>query len=180
MIKIQCTDTQIEIDSNRSKLISNILADENENENEIVPVPYYSTLVYSAFDENIDLDQKETLEISKILECANFLDISSTFNKICRYIAYKIKNKNNELINLVLNNLDKPWDWDLVSRNPGITMQNILDNPDKPWKWYYVSQNSDVTTQFILDNPDKPWNWYGISENPNITMQFILNHPDKP
>jgi hypothetical protein len=102
MVKIQCTDMLIEIDSSGSRLVSNILDDNDE----IVPVPYHSTLVYNAFDENLDLNQKETQEISKILECANFLDVNLTFDKIC-------------------NNPDKSWDWDGISQNPNIIVCNI-------------------------------------------------------
>jgi hypothetical protein len=120
MVKIQCTDMLIEIDSSGSRLVSNILDDNDE----IVPVPYHSTLVYNAFDENLDLNQKETQEISKILECANFLDVNLTFDKICKYIVHKIK-QNNKFIDLILNNPDKSWDWDGISQNPNIIVCNI-------------------------------------------------------
>ena len=35
----------------------------------------------------------------------------------------------------ILDNPDKPWDWDGISLNPNITMKDIIDNPDKPWEW---------------------------------------------
>jgi hypothetical protein len=178
MIKIQCIDTLIEIDSSGSKLISTILDDNYDDE--IIPVPYHSTLVHHSLDENLDIGQKETEEISKILECANFLDTHS-FDKICRYIANKIKKQqNNQFIDLILSHPDKPWDWQIISSNPNITMQFIIDNPDKPWDWGTISRHPNITMQNILDHPDKPWDWGTISRHPNITMQFILDNPDKP
>ena len=59
-----------------------------------------------------------------------------------------------EIINKYQN---KPWDWDIISGNPNITMEIIENNPDKPWNWGF----------------------YGISDNPNITMDFIEKHIDK-
>ncbi len=41
----------------------------------------------------------------------------------------------------VLDNPDKPWDWNELSVNPNITMKDVLDNPGNPWNWYYLSQN---------------------------------------
>ena len=63
-------------------------------------------------------------------------------------------------------NLDKPWDWQGISRNPNITMKYIKENPDKPWNWYGISWNPNITMKDILENPDNPWNWNGISRNP--------------
>jgi len=58
-------------------------------------------------------------------------------------------------------------------------MKDILENPDKPWNWDNISLHSNITMKDILENPDKPWNWENISENPNLTTQFVRNHLDK-
>ena len=73
-------------------------------------------------------------------------------------------------------NLDKPWNWNDVSKNPNITMKFIEKNPDKPWNWNGVSFNPNITMEFIEKNPDKPWDWHGVSSNPNITMEIIDKH----
>ena len=63
--------------------------------------------------------------------------------------------------------------------------QFIIDNPDKPWDWDYISENPNITMKDILDNPDKPWDWDYISWNPNIfspthlsflNVAFGINH----
>ena len=85
----------------------------------------------------------------------------------------------NKFFKLILDNPDKNWNWDYISRNPNITTKIILDNPDINWNWCFISLNPNITMKFILDNPDKKWNWYYVSENPNITIKFILDNPDK-
>ena len=54
----------------------------------------------------------------------------------------------------------------------------IIDNPDKPWDWNWISRNTNITWDIIKANPDIPWDWEGISWNPNITMDIIRDNPD--
>ena len=92
-------------------------------------------------------------------------------------------------------------DWWSVSRNPGITMQDIIDNPQCFWeffavsenpnltvdilsmyapirfKWYSVTSNPGITMQDIMDHPEYPWDPYAICENPNLSIQMILDTP---
>ena len=57
--------------------------------------------------------------------------------------------------------------------------QFILDNPDKPWDWEWISKNPNINWEIIENNHDKDWDWYWISNNPNITWEIIENNPDK-
>ena len=36
-------------------------------------------------------------------------------------------------MDFILNNSDKQWDWEELSKNPNITMDIIEKNIDKPW-----------------------------------------------
>ena len=58
-------------------------------------------------------------------------------------------------------------------------MDIIENNPDKPWNWEWISQNPNITIEDFKKHPDKPWNWDCICINPNITMEFIENHLNK-
>ena len=51
--------------------------------------------------------------------------------------------------------------------------QFILNNSNKPWDWDYLSENPNITWEIIQANPDKPWDWGFISGNPNITWKII-------
>ncbi len=61
----------------------------------------------------------------------------------------------------------------MLSWNPNITFDIVLNNLDKPWNWYYLSANSNITFDNVLNNPDKHWNWYYLSFNPNITFDIV-------
>ena len=43
--------------------------------------------------------------------------------------------------------------------------QFILDNPDKPWDWDKLSRNPNVTWDIVQQNPDIPWDWSQLSFN---------------
>ena len=44
-------------------------------------------------------------------------------------------------LKFINDNLDKYWNWRVISKNPNITMKDILDNPDKDWNWDRISRN---------------------------------------
>jgi hypothetical protein len=86
----------------------------------------------------------------------------------------------NITINIIKDNILKKWNWIHISKNKGITWDAIVNNPELPWNWFTISQNPNITLRIIKENPDKPWNWYFISMNPNITWKIIEDNPDKP
>lgn len=81
----------------------------------------------------------------------------------------------------VKSELDKPWDWELLSKHPNITWNIVRDNPDKPWDWKTISGNPNIVNwKIVKSNPKKPWDWSGLSENPNISWKILNDNPDKP
>src|SRR5438477_642402 len=96
-------------------------------------------------------------------------------------LAYKRYEVYNQLLSLLKLYPDKPWNLDILSRNPNITMDNVIANPDtnsRRWDWHDLSGNPNVTMDFIKANPNKPWSWDRLSDNPNITMDFVKANPD--
>ena len=53
----------------------------------------------------------------------------------------------------VLKYADK-LDWDFISMNPNITMDNIEKYPDKEWDWEWISWNPNITMDIIEKYPD--------------------------
>jgi hypothetical protein len=49
-------------------------------------------------------------------------------------------------------------------------MEMVINNPDKQWAWDLISCNPNLTIDLILNNPNKNWNWYRISRNPNLAL----------
>jgi len=60
-------------------------------------------------------------------------------------------------MDIVEQNWDKPWDWDVISRNPNITMEFIERNIDKI-SFYWLSQNL-FTLQKKIDRIKKKSLW---------------------
>ena len=100
--------------------------------------------------------------------------------QIKRYVESKYKVTGNPLERLLEKYPDKPWDWEKISSNIGITRDFIEKHPTKKWDWNYISRNPSITMEIIEKYPDKPWDWEWISMNPNITMEMIEKYPDKP
>jgi len=84
------------------------------------------------------------------------------------------------LFRLVKTFPDINWDWEELSENPNITMEDIQENPDFPWNWRYISQNPNLTLDFIYKNPSKDWDWNYVSKNSGITWEDIKNNIDLP
>jgi hypothetical protein len=72
------------------------------------------------------------------------------------------KNKSDsEFFQLIRNNLNKPWDWHILSGN--IPVDIVLDNPDKPWDWKWFSFfNPNITWEIVKNNLDKHWDWESL------------------
>lgn len=110
------------------------------------------------------------------------------------------------LIDLVNQFPCKNWNWDFLSSNPNISMQDVLDNPDKKWvqselaknpnqdpdiekTWKYhnkrpisfkevLAKKSKQTLKELLSKPLEQMDWGFLSEN--VTMKDILDNPHEP
>lgn len=56
-------------------------------------------------------------------------------------------------ISMILQNLDKPWNWQCLSINPNITIDHILKYPNLPWVWFELSRNPNITIEHIFQYP---------------------------
>ena len=93
---------------------------------------------------------------------------------------YRISMNPNITWEIVRGNSELPWDWHGVSVNPNITWEIIRDNSDIPWVWHELSKHPNITWDIIRDNPEKPWVWSHVSLNPNITVDIVNKNPDIP
>ena len=57
-------------------------------------------------------------------------------------------------------------------------MKFIEDHPEYPWNWELISHNPNITIKFIEAHPEYDWYWQGVSQNPNLTIKFIEAHPE--
>jgi hypothetical protein len=110
------------------------------------------------------------------------------------------------LVDIIKNNLDLEWNFNLISINNDITIQDILNNPQikwnyssinhkatisdilKPiptgprggklwsWNWSHLSQRIPVDD--ILAHKELNWNWNWVSQNNSLTFEHVLAHND--
>lgn len=78
----------------------------------------------------------------------------------------------------VLNNpTSYDWDWDQISRRPGLSIHDVIAHSSYPWDWFILSFHRDLTSQCVIKLMDKPWAWGYLSYHMSLTV--ILQHPDK-
>lgn len=93
---------------------------------------------------------------------------------------------------------DFEWDWESLSRNPGISWKFIQEHKDYPWEWSLIIENSCITQEILLSGQISDWKSSGtktqeillsdyipewkssVSANPNITWDFVVSHPEIP
>ena len=80
---------------------------------------------------------------------------------------------------MIMNNLDKNWDFDFLSRNPTFTFDVIIKLLHE-WNWTYISMNPNIFINHVLEHPECPWNFETLIDNVNITIEIILANPQLP
>jgi hypothetical protein len=59
--------------------------------------------------------------------------------------------------------MDDTYDWDIISSNPHIILQDIIDKPNLPWSWWGLSSNPNITFSFFLG-------WVSVRAGPASAM----------
>ena len=84
-----------------------------------------------------------------------------------------------EDIDLMLNNLDLPWNWESISRSEFIREHHLEHKI--LWKDFYaLSKNPYISIEKLLELiNDEDWIWdkKGVSCNPNLTIEKYLESP---
>jgi hypothetical protein len=98
---------------------------------------------------------------------------------------------------IILKNIDKPWEWDAISNNINTTIKDYLENPNLPWDLEHLSSsrafdvgeylfdlsvrdfdkiNRCANVSSSLEHPDLRWNNIWLSFN--ATPDEINQHPE--
>jgi hypothetical protein len=75
-------------------------------------------------------------------------------------------------------NLDKPWNWKIISESKYITYDIIKNNSTLAWSLNHICVNTNFTMDIIMELFGKQWRSL-ISLNPNITINDVLMYPDE-
>jgi hypothetical protein len=75
----------------------------------------------------------------------------------------------------------KEWDWNSMSQNSGVTIDDIMAKPGLPWDWNSMSwHNPNITISDVVAHLELPWSWNGLSDNQRITIRDIISYPGLP
>ncbi len=72
------------------------------------------------------------------------------------------------------------WDWQALTQNTSIyySLEFIVEHIDKPWNWKLLSSHPALNTQFVEDNKDKEWDWKLITTReffePNVDILLYI------
>jgi hypothetical protein len=85
-----------------------------------------------------------------------------------------------KLIYVVIQTIEKPWDWNLLSANPTIDQEDVQNFPELPWNWRMFSMNPGLWFEFVVAHLDWDWDWTALSENRAITWSHVKRYPNLP
>ena len=64
---------------------------------------------------------------------------------------------------------------------PNIVLLDIVRHPEFLWNFEHLSQNRSITVDEILAHPEFPWDYgYYMARNPSLTIRHIAEHPKHP
>ena len=94
----------------------------------------------------------------------SYISLSKNPNLTIEFVTENLRNKKGSKM--------IPWDWNLITYNEAITMDDILNNPRLPWCYEWLPLNPNLTLDFVVNHLDNNWNWNwtNISCHEEISM----------
>jgi hypothetical protein len=101
-------------------------------------------------------------------------------------------------ISYLLANLDKPWNWNKLTKK--IDIDIIMANVELKWDWSIISSKQlpidfirkykhklkfvqvsmNADPQDVIENRDLPWMYSWFSKNKKLSFKIVLENPDIP
>ena len=75
--------------------------------------------------------------------------------------------------------LGHPWNWFKISKQSWVSLLEI-ETHICPWRWDGVSLNPNLTPEFLEKHINYPWDWMGLSLNMNLPITYLFSHPEHP
>jgi hypothetical protein len=74
---------------------------------------------------------------------------------------------------------DNIWLYYYIYSNNDILLQCIIDNPLKRWNWVMITKHPSITWEIIV-NHNLLWKWGILFENPNIDIKIVKYNLHRP
>lgn len=91
-------------------------------------------------------------------------------HQCCHNLSY---NKQVITFQIVKNNINLPWNFDILSWNLNITIDDVLENPDFPWDFTNLSEHPNISTEDMKNNPHLPWK-YNYNKLDDKFIQYLI------
>lgn len=94
-------------------------------------------------------------------------------------------------LDVIANNMDYPWDLDIVCQFHNVPWELVAKHPDKEWNYEYLSATMNVTCtndedkcqvfwQIIEENFSLGWSFPYLSRNKNISWKAVQSYSKFP
>jgi len=74
------------------------------------------------------------------------------------------------------------WDWDCISDNPSLPMEEVLKCPADPqWNWEFLSKNRSLNLEIVLKYRFKKWDFRELVKNESVVKSIndFINNRDR-
>ena len=69
---------------------------------------------------------------------------------------------------------EKPWDYDAMSSNPGLTWDFVEQHEGERWNWGRLAGNANVVTPDLLARtPTRKWDYQRLSANRSVSWKVV-------
>lgn len=93
---------------------------------------------------------------------------------------YPLSKDNGITLDDVLRNPQIKWDPNGLSENINVTVEMVVNHSEIKWNLFLFSRNSSVTLEQVKKYSSFPWSWEGLSMNPKMTVDIVKKNLDLP
>jgi len=134
---------------------------------------------HETYLKNFDYSRKhDTYLLNREIDNYNKNFLYTDFGDFGVFEYLLLSSNPNPNFSFILQNLDKPWNWKLISKYISweIFLQHY-DNPKIPWNYSWLTSNREIDAKYVFDHPTKGWNFIKLSSLPYIPFSFFVSYP---
>ena len=76
--------------------------------------------------------------------------------------------------------VDRPWDWNELSKNPAIRTEDVMSELHYPWNWKLLCQNPSLSVRFLLEHEAEGLDFDALSNHLDLTWYDVTNFAGRP
>ena len=85
---------------------------------------------------------------------------------------------NDNWYKFIIHNINKNWNFEILSKNPNLTFNIIKLYPDMNWDFDELSLHTNIDWNIVKLLSHKKWNWSKLSKHPNLSFDFVKDNKD--